>query len=889
MNQYSTPILKGFTIKSYVQTDAADSEASMRRAADLEAGQSDGSVTDPPYYPPSSGGGGSGTGGGSSGDGGTGGSGGSGGNSGGSGGSGGSGSGGSGGTGGSSGSGGSGGSGGNSSGSSLQVTITPKPPQVCHGSDLVVTGTVDGPYPIQKAVVLINGSEKDSKTYSTSGSSTSGFEVSFNFSLPTTDYAIGDSFVVEVKAFDTQGYQASDSFVVTVKDCSLNNPPVRNCLLFDSLHIEYYSPIVQDLMKFDIPASWLPYEVDNGNGAKVVFGWGDNNGIVAWYKDGDNTTGYGFQLSSIGINYLDEYNQPKTTWASTILDQSSGNHNTNLMLGDPAAKNNTWIDEIKNNANYTHSPSLGQKGDWISFGFDDTWNTKQCAINKQILDPKKDAVPADDPTSPPVDPYDPSKNPVRNCLKLDGIMFQYYSDVKNELQTVIVPLSWLVTQEIQIPTKAGNVTVLAGWSDYFKGVSLYIKDATGSNNLQITGIGVSFRDFYDNLKTAWSTNISFKTSGVKNVNWMIGGPKNLGDLPWVAEVASGNYSNAPCIGRKGDFVISKHYEIFSTQVCPVDPSHNSDPVTGLHADPVLKVIQPSDSLTSITQCNNASLTVSGYAEILPKVANIKITYRGNEVYNRDGTDFHEDFNVTLPPETFSGGSSGGTTYTGGKADIVFVIDYTGSMKGPISNVSSNLDKFITRLTNDAVDYRLGLVLFGDVVYGPPLVKFPYTNDQTAFRQRLDNIQAQGGGDTPESALEGIKDPANGALSFDFRSDAAKYIILLTDAPVHSKADGMSPYAISDIAFEIKDKGIKVTVISHTNPYSPEYQQLSTFTNVTGGQYLDINGDYGSGLSVVADSIADDSFKLLSGPLVITATDVNGTTISKTFDVNVVKC
>ncbi|GAK42080.1 hypothetical protein TCA2_4572 [Paenibacillus sp. TCA20] len=716
----------------------------------------------------------------------------------------------------------------------------------------------------------------------------SPYEQTFNFRYPTLGHEVGDSFVVEVKAYDSEGNEASDSMTVTVKDCSIDpeGPKVRDCLMFDTLHVEYYDANLQDIKKFDIPADWLPYEINNGDGATAMFGWGEDDTITAWFKDGGNSSGYGFQLSSIGVNYLDEHNNAKTAWASNIYYETAGVKNSRKMLGDPTGKDTSWMNQILTSGSYTESPSIGSKGDYVKFKFPSAWSSNQCPINKDIIRPEDDDSPEEDPTNPNVPDYDPEKNPVRDCLMLDKIIFQYYSDVTKEMQTNIVPLEWLVTQELTIETKAGPVTLVAGWSDYYKGVSLMIRNATGANNIFLTGVGIIFKDFYDDSKTAWASDINFKTAGAKNTGWMTGGPKNLDELPWVAEVDAGNYGNAPVIGKTGDFIVSKHMDLFTSQVCSIDPEHNSDPETGVGADPILEVTVPSLNPEEITHCNTDPLTIGGYAEIAPKVTEIKATFNGEEFYQRNGNAFHEDFNFTIPSRAFGEGGSGGSS-EGGIADIIFLIDYSGSMGEHIASVADNVNNFIRRLNDDNVDYRLGCVRYSDINYSEPTTKTSLTTSASEFESMLRAIVLAGGGDTRESVLESIMDPVNGALTYDFRENAAKHFVLVTDAHFHDKeVDGMSIYTAAQAISAMREKGVIINIIG---PMGEGMFTLKQLSDGTGGQYLDIKGDYGNQLTSISGQISEDAGELISGYVVITATGTDGKTVTRRIKINVVDC
>lgn len=50
----------------------------------------------------------------------------------------------------------------------------------------------------------------------------------------------------------------------------------------------------------------------------------------------------------------------------------------------------------------------------------------------------------------------------------------------------------------------------------------------------------------------------------------------------------------------------------------------------------------------------------------------------------------------------------------GQADIVFVIDTTGSMGSVINNVKTNITNFVNTLIENNVDVRLGLIDYKDL-------------------------------------------------------------------------------------------------------------------------------------------------------------------------------
>jgi len=185
------------------------------------------------------------------------------------------------------------------------------------------------------------------------------------------------------------------------------------------------------------------------------------------------------------------------------------------------------------------------------------------------------------------------------------------------------------------------------------------------------------------------------------------------------------------------------------------------------------------------------------------------------------------------------------------------------MGSKIDEVKNNLDYFINKITDNGIDVNMGLITYGDVNSsqgGDSIIKSSMTNNLTVFKSYINDITPSGGGDINESGLEAIADTSNGALSYSLRNDSTKQFILVTDAPVHDSAadggDGESTFSISDVANELKDKGIKFTVVSGlTNDVKGQLEKLSEPTN---GEYLDINTDFKDQLSTYASKILIDA-------------------------------
>jgi len=143
--------------------------------------------------------------------------------------------------------------------------------------------------------------------------------------------------------------------------------------------------------------------------------------------------------------------------------------------------------------------------------------------------------------------------------------------------------------------------------------------------------------------------------------------------------------------------------------------------------------------------------------------------------------------------------------TKGVADIVFIVDISGSMAPCIDALRKNIEAFIDSLSqggaNNAApvrDWRGKVVGFRDIEAAqgeglPWIIDNSFVTDANALKAQLAALDAAGGGDEPESLLDALYKVASmeatpkGAQSSDpgkwrYRSDAARVVIVFTDAP-----------------------------------------------------------------------------------------------------------
>ena len=208
--------------------------------------------------------------------------------------------------------------------------------------------------------------------------------------------------------------------------------------------------------------------------------------------------------------------------------------------------------------------------------------------------------------------------------------------------------------------------------------------------------------------------------------------------------------------------------------------------------------------------------------------------------------------------------AGPTKSEGGKVDVVFLVDTTSSMHDEIDSVAKNIEAFADRLRSKGVDFRLGVVSFNDIYSIPPgedcAVEESFTENVSTIKSCLEKIASEvprsrgSGGRGPECGLEGIMK----AMTMDFREDAGKQIIAITDADFHNKpetteGDYASYLETDDVVAKLKEGGFTLSAVTKTSG-SP-YAEWKAITDATGGETLDIKGDYGKSLSHYADAVS----------------------------------
>ena len=163
-----------------------------------------------------------------------------------------------------------------------------------------------------------------------------------------------------------------------------------------------------------------------------------------------------------------------------------------------------------------------------------------------------------------------------------------------------------------------------------------------------------------------------------------------------------------------------------------------------------------------------------------------------------------------------------------RLDLVFLIDATGSMADEIAKLKSSMRAMSQQISQlpGQPDICYGLVAYRDRGDAFLTRAHDFTDALPVFQNVLARVQAGGGGDTPEALNEALHETVHGLA---WRTDAARLVVLVADAPPHLDYGG--PQYDVDMQAALA-KGIKLFAVgaSGLDPVGEYiYRQMAQYT------------------------------------------------------------
>ncbi len=183
-------------------------------------------------------------------------------------------------------------------------------------------------------------------------------------------------------------------------------------------------------------------------------------------------------------------------------------------------------------------------------------------------------------------------------------------------------------------------------------------------------------------------------------------------------------------------------------------------------------------------------------------------------------------------------------YTKPRVDVVFVVDATGSMGDEIGMVQEKIKDMIKVISSGqpVPEVRYGLVAYRDRGDAYVTKKWNLTGQTEEIVAGVNELSADGGGDTPESVNEALH-IAVSEINWDESANTRKLIFLIGDAGPHT--DYANDYNYADEAKKAKKLGIKIFTIGCSGinvSGESEFREIAQLANGT-FDYLTYRQDY----------------------------------------------
>ncbi len=233
-----------------------------------------------------------------------------------------------------------------------------------------------------------------------------------------------------------------------------------------------------------------------------------------------------------------------------------------------------------------------------------------------------------------------------------------------------------------------------------------------------------------------------------------------------------------------------------------------------------------------------------------------VSYQNQKITVVDPKTYDEDVNEVV------------VATTGNKlmnADILFVVDATGSMGDEIEYLKSELLDVISRTKdlNNQLSLRVGSVFYRDEGDEFLTRVSPFSANLQLTHAFINNQSADGGGDYEEAVHTAL---GTAITQLSWSEDArARLLFLLLDAPPHH-----SDAIVNELNKTIRNtaaKGIKIIPVSASGVNKDTEFLFRFFATTTNGTYVFITNDSGIGGEHIEATVGDYEAELLNDLIV----------------------
>lgn len=195
----------------------------------------------------------------------------------------------------------------------------------------------------------------------------------------------------------------------------------------------------------------------------------------------------------------------------------------------------------------------------------------------------------------------------------------------------------------------------------------------------------------------------------------------------------------------------------------------------------------------------------------------------------------------------------------GVADIVFLLDATGSMGPCISAVKENITKFVSTMTTPnpnggavVKEWRAKVVGYRDLDYSdfPAHEDNDFVSSIQELESQMDKLKADGGGDEAETLLESLYKLANMPTTkpedqlqpraWRPAGAARRFVVVFTDAPFKEPLREPRGASIDDVILNLMTAKIVLHIFAPHVPSDPKkFDRFNTLAEVDKAQWYPV--------------------------------------------------
>lgn len=201
-----------------------------------------------------------------------------------------------------------------------------------------------------------------------------------------------------------------------------------------------------------------------------------------------------------------------------------------------------------------------------------------------------------------------------------------------------------------------------------------------------------------------------------------------------------------------------------------------------------------------------------------------------------------------------------------KMQVVFALDATGSMSGLISAAKDKIWSIVGSLTQTQTtpDIEVGLVFYRDRGDAFITKRIQLTDSIDIVYAELMKIQAQGGGDGPESVNQGLNEAVE-LFNWDKDTSTYKAVFLVGDYEPHMDYKNDVPYYITCGIARTKDIILNTILMGNNKVAEKVWKEIAACNQ---GAYVNVNMNvndisvstpYDSSIAVISDQIEQMSY------------------------------